>query len=142
MRGMIGTRGNDHGQLHAVFFNSLGLTLQPIGRTLVGRTWLERGSGKMCLVCWRFSPASGGHPHQAFSPLRFFRFIAWGLRRPIKGNADRAESIFCNCRTCVGYGPATGPTLKKVLCRTCPVVGRRRNTQVEQSYFSTCINLI
>ena len=29
--------------------------------------------------------------------------------------------------TCVGCGPASGPTLIKALCHTCPVVGRRTN---------------
>ena len=49
------------------------------------------------------------------------------LRRPHWGNADGAESIFESCRTRVSSGPASGPTLKKALYRTCTVVGRRRN---------------
>ena len=54
-------------------------------------------------------------------------FISWRLRRFHWGNTDRAEGIFGFCWTCVGCGPASGPTLIKALCRTCPVVGRRTN---------------
>ena len=54
-------------------------------------------------------------------------FISWRLRRPYRGNADETEGIFGFCRTRVGCGPASKPTLIKALCRTCPVVGRRTN---------------
>ena len=42
---------------------------------------------------WRVPPASGAHPPKLLFP-RGVRFIAWGLRRPQKGNADGVESIF------------------------------------------------
>ena len=44
-----------------------------------------------------------------------------------KSNADGAEDIFGFCRTHVGCSHASGPILKKALCRTCLVVGRRIN---------------
>ena len=56
---------------------------------------------------------------------------AWGS--PIKGNADKAVGIFDICRTRVGCGPASGCTLLKALCRTCPVVGRRTNKTIRAS---------
>ena len=52
-------------------------------------------------------------------------FVSWPLRRPNWGSADGAEGIFGFCQTRVGFGPTFGPTLKKALCRTCLVVGRR-----------------
>ena len=56
-------------------------------------------------------------------------FVFWRLGRPHwgGGNADGVEGIFRFCRTRVGSGPASGSTLKKGFCRTCPVVGRRIN---------------
>ena len=68
----------------------------------------------------------------------FAVFISWRLRRPHWGNADGAEGIFGSCRTRVGCGPASGPTLKKALCRTCRVVGRRTNKDL----FKKDLNLI
>ena len=50
-----------------------------------------------------------------------------GLWSASIGGADGVKGILGFCRTRVGCGPASGPTLKKVLCRTCPVVGRRIN---------------
>ena len=35
----------------------------------------------------------------------------------------------------MGYGPATGPTLKTALCYTCPVVGRMTNTEAFWVWF-------
>ena len=54
-------------------------------------------------------------------------FVSWPLGRPGWGSADGAEGIFGLYRARVGFVPASGPTLKKTLCRTCPVVGRRTN---------------
>ena len=42
----------------------------------------------------------------------------------------RSRRYFWQCQTRVGYGPATGPTLKTALCHTCPVVGRMTNTNL------------
>ena len=50
-----------------------------------------------------------------------------GLWSALFGGAEGAKVIFGFCRMHVDCGPATGPTLKKVLCRTCQVVGRRTN---------------
>ena len=41
------------------------------------------------------------------------------------------KSIFGFCRMCLGCGPASGPTLKKALCHTCLVVGRRTNKKIQ-----------
>ena len=38
------------------------------------------------------------------------------------------KRYFWQCQTRVGFGPATGPTLKTALCHTSPVVGRKINT--------------
>ena len=51
------------------------------------------------------------------------RSIAWCLRRPSLGECRRGLRDFWECRAHLGYGPASGPTLKKASCHTCPVVG-------------------
>ena len=50
---------------------------------------------------------------------------------PLVGT-DGIKGIFGFCRTRVGCGPASCPTLKKALCCTCPVVGRRINKVQEE----------
>ena len=62
---------------------------------------------------------------QFFPQLFVVCFLASGA--PTLGGADRAECIFGFCRMRVGCEPASGPTLKKALCRTCLVVERRTN---------------
>ena len=63
--------------------------------------------------------------HQLFYQLFVVCFLA-SEAPPLRG-ADGTEGIFGFCRTRVGCGPASGPTLKKALYRTCPVVGQRIN---------------
>ena len=66
---------------------------------------------------WRFPRPKGTVP-KAFTPLRRVGFIAWRLRRPYYGKSRRGWRYFRQCRTRVGCGPATGPTLKTTLCQT------------------------
>ena len=61
---------------------------------------------------WRFPPASGGHPP---------RLLPWGA--PKRG-MPTGPKVFWPCRTRVGFGPATGPTLKAALCHIRALVGR------------------
>ena len=49
------------------------------------------------------------------------RFIAWRLRCPFLGECRRAPKHFCCHRACLGYGPASGSTLKKASRQTCPI---------------------
>ena len=65
-----------------------------MGRTLVGRACLERGSGRVW-ACWlEISSGVRGPSHQAFTPFGELGLFpgAWGA--PNKGNADGAEGIF------------------------------------------------
>ena len=71
----------------------------------------------MCLGAGDFLLPQGAIP-PGFYLLRG-GVIAW---RPKKGNADGAKGIFDQTR--VGFGPATGPTLKTALCHICALVGR------------------
>ena len=86
--------------------------------------------GRTCLILtriwsgaprhWLFPSASGGLPPRLLLPLGGLNSSpgAWGA--PNKGNADGAVGIFGKHRTRVGYGPATGPTLK----RPCAILAR------------------
>ena len=47
---------------------------------------------------------------------------------PQKGNADGTEGIFGTCRMRVGYGPAPGPTIKRLCAILACSVGRATNT--------------
>ena len=54
-------------------------------------------SGRFCRVCLGTGDLlrpQGAIPHQAFTHFGVVGFIAWTLRHPKKGNADRAEGIF------------------------------------------------
>ena len=64
-----------------------------------------------------------------FYLLQGVGFIAWRLRHPKKWNADGGRRYFWPCRTRVGFGPATGPTLKTALCHIRALVGRMINNQ-------------
>ena len=88
------------------------------GHVCVARIWLG------VLRHWRFPPAS-----EAFTPYRGLGLLpgAWGA--PNKWNADGAEGIFRNARLGIFCNARRGPTLKTVLCHTCPVVGRMTNTE-------------
>ena len=47
---------------------------------------------------------------------------------PQKGDYRRDLRHFQDCRTRLGYGPATGPTLKTAFSHTCTLVRRMTNT--------------
>ena len=86
--------------------------------------------GRTCLILarirpgvpryWLFPSVSGGLPPRLLPPSGGLGSSpgAWGA--PNKGNADGAVGIFGKCRTRVGYGPATGPILK----RSCAILAR------------------
>ena len=74
----------------------------------------------------RVPPAQG-----ATSPgfYTLWGVIVWRLRRPKKRECQRGRRYFWPCRTRVGFGPATGPTLKTALCHIRALVGRMINNQ-------------
>ena len=89
-----------------------------LGHTSVGRVLSVRGSGRVC-------PGSSGsrsrfaltgilEPQGAvprtLTLLEVTRFIAWRLRRTFLGECRRGPRHFDECRACLGYGPAPGPT--------------------------------
>ena len=71
---------------------------------------------------WRFPPASGGHPPRLIPPSGWVYCLA--PEAPQKGECRRGRRYFWPCRTRVGFGPATGPTLKTALCHIRALVGR------------------
>ena len=91
---------------------------------LAGRFELG-GSGRMCLVTG-IPLASGGRP-PGFNPLRRGWVYRPASEAPRKRECRQGPRHFWDCRTCLGYGPATGPTLKTALCYTCTLVGRMTN---------------
>ena len=68
---------------------------------------------------WRVPPASGGHPPRLI-PISGGGYCL----EPQKGECRRGRRYFWPCRTRVGFGPATGPTLKTALCHIRALVGR------------------
>ena len=85
----------------------------------------------LTLVFWPayFYPSvSGGLPPRLLPPSGGLGLSpgAWGA--PNKGNADGAGGIFGTCRMRVGYGPASGPTIKRPCAILARSVGRATNT--------------
>ena len=72
---------------------------------------------------WRFPPASGGHPPRLI-PASGGWVYCLAPEAPQKGECRRGRRYFWPCRTRVGFGPATGPTLKTALCHIRALVGR------------------
>ena len=72
---------------------------------------------------WRVPPASGGHPPRLIPRSGGLGLLpgAWGA--PKRG-MPTGPKVFCPYRTRVGFGPATGPTLKTALCHIRALVGR------------------
>ena len=70
---------------------------------------------------WRFPPAWGGHPPRLTPTWGGLLPGTWGA--PKRGMPTRPKESL-PCRTRVGFGPATGPTLKTALCHIRALVGR------------------
>ena len=73
---------------------------------------------------WRVPPASGGHPPRLIPPSGLVWVYCLAPEAPQKGECRRGRRYFWPCRTRVGFGPATGPTLKTALCHIRALVGR------------------
>ena len=71
---------------------------------------------------WRVPPAPGGHPPRLISTSGGVYCLAPEV--PKKGECRRGRRYFWPCRTRVGFGPATGPTLKTALCHIRALMGR------------------
>ena len=72
---------------------------------------------------WRVPPASGGHTPRLIPPSGGWVYCL-APEAPQKGECRRGRRYFWPCRTRVGFGPATGPTLKTALCHIRALVGR------------------
>ena len=95
-----------------------GLSSPVLGLHSVGRLT----SGRFCRVCLGtgdFLQPQGAIP-QAYTPFGGGGYCL----APQKGECRRGRSYFWPCRTRVGFGPATGPTLKTALCHIRALVGR------------------
>ena len=71
---------------------------------------------------WRSPPASGGHPPRLIPPSEGWVYCL-APEAPQKEGCRRGRRYFWPCRTRVGFGPATGPTLKTALCHIRALVG-------------------
>ena len=89
-------------------------------------------SGRFCRVC--LGTGEFLRPQEAISQA-FTPFEGYCLapEAPLKGECRRGRRYFWPCRTCVGFGPATGPTLKMALCHIRALVGRMINKPVAAS---------
>ena len=92
----------------------------------VGRGCLKV-PGRPSIRVTQLTPTSFSVRGPSLQALTFFRgvgFIVLNLRRPFFYKEIRRSSRhFLNRRACVGFDPATGPTLKKNMCHTCQVGG-------------------
>ena len=77
----------------------------------------------MCLGTGDFLRPQGAIPPGLYS-LRGGWVYCLVPEAPQKGECRRGRSYFWPCRTRVGFGPATGPTLKMALCHIRALVGR------------------
>ena len=94
-----------------------GLSSPVLGLLSVGRLT----SGRFCRACLGtgdFLRPQGATP-QAYTPFGGGYCLA-----PQKGECRRGRRYFWPCRTRVGFGPATWPTLKTALCHIRVLVGR------------------
>ena len=99
-----------------------GLSSPVLGLHSVGRLT----SGRFCRVCLGtgdFLRPQGAIP-QGLYPLRGGWVYCLAPETPQKGECRRGRRYFWPCRTRVGFGPATGPTLKTALCHIRALVGR------------------
>ena len=99
------------------FFPLQLLGLHSVGRFISGRFC------RMCLGTREFLQPQGAIPPGLY-PLRGCWVYCLAPEAPQKGECRRGRRYFWPCRTRVGFGPATGPTLKTALCHICALVGR------------------
>ena len=72
---------------------------------------------------WRFPPASGGHPPSLIPPSGGWVYCL-APEAPQKEECRLGRRYFWPCWTRVGFGSATGSTLKTALCHIRALVGR------------------
>ena len=99
-----------------------GLSSPVLGLHSVGRLT----SGRFCWVCLDtgdFLRPQGAIPLGLY-PLRGCWVYCLAPEAPQIGECRRGRRYFWPCRTRVGFGPATGPTLKTALCHIRALVGR------------------
>ena len=85
---------------------------------MVSTAWIWLGVS--CL--WNTSSLRGPSP-QALTLLRGVRLITWHLKHLFLRECRQGLRHFWEYQACLNYGPTPGPTLKKVLCYTCPFGG-------------------
>ena len=99
-----------------------GLSSPVLGLHSVGRLT----SGRFCRVCLGtgdFLRPQGAIPPGLY-PLRGVWAYCLVPEAPQKGECRRGRRYFWPWRTRVGFGPATGPTLKTALCHIRALLGR------------------
>ena len=97
-----------------VFGTPLQLFGVHFGRPCFG----QRGSVGRCLSTEDFFPVSRGYSSRLLPPYEGLGLLPGTWVAPIKGECRRSRRYFWQCRTRVGCGPASGPTLKTALCKT------------------------
>ena len=121
---------NSHSPLDKAFdehhrIRSSDLSSPVVGLHLVGRLT----SGRFCWVCLitgEFLQPQGAIPPD-FYLLRGGYCMA--PEAPQKRECRQGQRYFWPCWMCVGFGLATGPTLKTALCHIRALVGRMINNQ-------------
>ena len=77
----------------------------------------------MCTSALEISSGLRGPSPQAFTPFGGWVYCV-APETPHKGECRRDRRYFWPCRTRVGFGPATGPTLKTALYHIRALMGR------------------
>ena len=104
-------------EVPADLFSSPVVGLHSVGRFISGRFCrVCLGTGEFLRPQWAIPPG--------FYPLRGGWVYCLAPEAPQKGECRRGRRYFWPCRTRVGFGPATGPTLKTALCHIRALVGR------------------
>ena len=104
-------------EVPADFFSSPVVGLHSVGRFISGRFC------RVCLGTGEFIRPQGAIPPGLY-PLRGGWVYCLAPEAPQKGECRRGRRYFWPCRTRVGFGPATGLTLKTALCHIRALVGR------------------
>ena len=104
-------------EVPADLFSSPVVGLHSVGRFISGRFC------RVCLGTGEFLRPQGAIPPGLY-PLRGGWVYCLAPEGPQKGECRRGRRYFWPCRTRVGFGPATGPTLKTALCHVRALVGR------------------